>query len=64
MGKKSKPIHLVVHYPETDEGKQILKERAARAHAEMVEQYIGKLNCPKEQKEKLLDQILEKESFS
>ena len=59
---KSAPIHVIVHYPKTEEGKLKLAERVAGVHADMVNQYIKKLNCPSEQKVQLLDAVIESAS--
>ena len=57
--RKSNPINVVVHYPQTEEGRRELAQRVANVHAETVLQTISKLNCTSEQKEKLLDAIIE-----
>ena len=59
MARKSPEINVIVHYPETEEGKRELARRVASVHADMVSQYIQKLDCPSEQKEKLLDAVIE-----
>lgn len=58
IGRTSAPIHIIVHYPKTEQGKKELAQRTADVHAEMVKQYIQKLNCPSEQKTKLLDAVI------
>lgn len=50
-------MKIIVHYPETPEKKAQFDIRVAKFHAEYVAQYIEKLNCPTEQKLKLLDAI-------
>ena len=50
---------MVVHYPKTEEGKRELARRIAGTHADMVNQYISKLNCPFKQKEQLLNSIID-----
>ena len=57
--RKSNPINVVVHYPQTEEGRRELAQRVASAHADMVYQTIQKLNCSSEQKVQLLDSIIE-----
>jgi glutaredoxin 2 len=57
--RKSTPIQVIVHYPQTEEGKRVLAQRVASVHADMVNQYIQKLNCPSEQKVQLLDAVIE-----
>ena len=50
-------IKIIVHYPETPEKQAQFDARVAKFHAEYVVQYIEKLNCPTEQKLKLLDAV-------
>ena len=50
-------IEIIVHYPETSEKQALFDARVAKFHAEYVAQYIEKLNCPTEQKLKLIDAI-------
>ena len=59
MSRKSPEINVIVHYPQTEEGRRELARRVAGVHADMVSQYIQKLDCPTEQKEKLLDAVIE-----
>ena len=58
IAKKSAPINVIVHYPKTEQGKRELAERVAGVHADMVNQYIKKLNCPSDQKVELLDAVI------
>ena len=58
IARKSVPINVIVHYPKTEEGKYELAQRVADVHADMVNQYIKKLNCPSEQKVQLLDEVI------
>ena len=62
IARKSAPIHVIVHYPKTEEGKRELAERVAGVHADMVNQHIKKLNCPSEQKVQLLDAVIKSAS--
>ena len=55
---------MIVYYPQTEEGKRELARRVAGVHADMVHQYINKLNCPTEQKMQLLDAVIETASGS
>ena len=50
-------IKIIVHYPETPEKQAQFDARVAKFHAEYVAQYIEKLNCPTEQKLKLIDAV-------
>ena len=55
--KGGSAIEIIVHYPETPEKQALFDARVAKFHAEYVAQYIEKLNCPTEQKLKLIDAI-------
>ena len=44
---------MIVHYPQTDEGKRTLAQRMASVHADWVCDKMKKLNCPAEQKVQL-----------
>lgn len=57
--RKSAPINIVVHYPTTEEGWRELKRRVASVHADAVMNSISKLNCPYQDKIRLLDAIIE-----
>ena len=50
-------MKIIVHYPETPEKQAQFDARVAKFHAEYVAQYIEKLNCPTDQKLKLLDAV-------
>ncbi len=56
-GRGQLAIKIIVHYPETPEKQAQFDARVAKFHAEYVAQYIEKLNCPTEQKLKLLDAV-------
>lgn len=58
IARKSAPINVIVHYPKTEQGKRELAERVAGVHADMVNQYIKKLNCPSDQKAELLSAVI------
>ena len=51
-------MKVIVHYPQTEQGKQKLKRAVTDVHIDAVLKHISKLNCPKEQKEKLLQEII------
>ena len=55
MGRTGAPIHVIVYDPKTETGRQELAERAAHVHADMIIESVKKLNCPSEQKKRLLD---------
>lgn len=59
IARRSAPIHVIVHYPKTEAGRRELAERVASVHADMVNQAIKKLNCPSEQKVRLMDAVIE-----
>lgn len=40
------PFNLIVHYPQTEEGKRELASRVAEAHAEAVLTYMEKSSFP------------------
>ena len=44
------PIKIIVHYPQTQQGKQELAQRLADVHADAVVSAINKLDCPLKQK--------------
>ena len=50
-------LKIIVHYPKTREKQDLFDIRVAKFHSEYVAQYIEKLNCPTEQKLKLLDAV-------
>lgn len=57
--RKSAPIHVIVHYPKTEEGKRALARRVADVHADYVISTINKLNCPMKQKLELLQAVID-----
>lgn len=59
IGRKCKPINVIVHYPKTEEGKLELAKRVACIRADYILNYIRKLDCPSWQKEKLVDAIID-----
>ena len=58
MGR-SAPIHLIVYYPTTPEGRLELAQRVAEVHATAVQRRIKDLHCPNSQKLALLDAVIE-----
>lgn len=54
---RSAPIHVVVHYPKTQEGQRELAQRIAAVHADVVKDYIKGLACPTEQKKSLAEKV-------
>ena len=53
------PIHPIVYYPKTAEGREELAKRVSDVHAATVTQRIKSLNCPTGQKLELLDAVIE-----
>lgn len=51
-------MKVIVHYPKTEQGKEKLKRAVTDVHIDAVIKHISNLNCPKEQKEKLLKKII------
>lgn len=56
--KTSAPINVIVHDPTTEEGWRELRRRVAGVHADGVRNSISKLDCPMEEKERLLTAII------
>ena len=52
-------VKIIVHYPKSQEGINILQKKVAAIHAETVLKYIDKLPGPKEQKLRLINTIIE-----
>ena len=48
---------MIVHYPESEEAQAMLRRQVARIHAQSVLEYVGKLNCPVQQKRQLLGAV-------
>lgn len=59
ISRKSAVGQVIVHYPETEDGRCELRKCVAEVHADMVKRYIHKLDCPLEQKIELLDKVIE-----
>ena len=58
---KSAPIHMIVHFPQSEEGKKLLARRMAEVHADWTIDRIKKMNCSSEQKKQLLTALLHTE---
>ena len=56
--KRYAPINLIMHYPNTEAAKAELAKHVAQVHAESVSTYIKHLNCPADQKLRLLNTII------
>ena len=57
--RKMAPINLIVYYPKTEEGQEDLARRVADVHANSVTQRLKSLNCPTQQKQELLDAVIQ-----
>ena len=57
--RKMASIHVIVHYPKTEAGKEELARRVSDVHATAVNQRLKSLNCPTSQKLALLDAVIE-----
>ena len=57
--RKTPPIKIIVHYPQTQQGKQELAQRLADVHADAVVSAINKLDCPLKQKLDLLQAVID-----
>jgi hypothetical protein len=51
-------LEIIVHYPSTQEGKVELERRVAEVHAHAIGIYLSNLNCPMEQKDKIIDMLI------
>lgn len=56
--RKMAPINVIVYYPKTEEGKEELARRVSDVHATAVNQRLKSLNCPTQQKQELLDAVI------
>lgn len=56
MGKPV-PVNLIVYSPKNPEGQRELAQRMADVHADAVQRRIKALNCPVQQKLRLLDAV-------
>jgi hypothetical protein len=57
--RRSAPIQVIVHYPQTEEGKAELRRRVSEAHATFVIDTIKRLDCPLQQKQELLQAVID-----
>jgi hypothetical protein len=51
-------VNIIVHYPKNPEDIKTLQKKVAAVHAEAAVRYINKLPCPKEVKNKYIDQLI------
>ena len=57
--RKMAPINVIVYFPKTEEGKEELARRVSDVHAAAVNLRLKSLNCPTQQKQELLDAVIE-----
>jgi len=53
-------MKVIVHHPKDPKDIATLQKRVAAVHANAVLRYLEKLPCPKEQRVKLLNTVIEK----
>ncbi len=58
--RKPTPVHLIIHFPHTEEAAAELARRAAAIHADAVLRQVKELSCPVEQKMELLEAVIGK----
>ena len=51
-------MDIIVHYPKEQNDLHELEKKVAAAHAEAVIRQLRSLSCPKEQKERLLKELI------
>ena len=52
-------MEVIIHLPRSKEGQEELAKRVATVHAQLIYNYISRLECSTEQKVALLDEIQE-----
>jgi len=52
-------LKVIIHYPSTEEAKAELARRVSKVHADAIGMYLAELNCPLEQKDKIIDMLIE-----
>ena len=52
-------MKVIVHDPATKEGKAELERRVSKMHADAIGMYLANLNCPLDQKDKIIDMLIE-----
>ena len=50
-------MNVIVHYPKTAKGLELLRQKVAEVHAEAAIRHLNKLHCPKEQRLQLHREI-------
>lgn len=57
--KRRTVIAMKVYKPESIAGKEALARRVSGIHSEFVDQRIGQLSCGRQQRQRLLDTVIE-----
>ena len=55
---------VIAHLPESQEKRSEINKIISKIHAHYIEQYLKEMNCPIEQKLRLIDKIAEMISLS
>jgi len=53
IAQKSVPINVIIYYPTTEKGNKELANRVGYVHADLIQQFIQKLNYSPNQKVQL-----------
>ena len=52
------PVKIVFHFPETESGQAELMSRVASIHSDYVNFKLKRMDCPNDQKQKLLNAVI------
>ena len=55
--RKSTPVKIIMHYPNSDEGRQELARRVSDVHSDFAIRRIDKMNCPIKEKLRMLEAV-------
>lgn len=58
LGRGGCLVEVIIYDPPTQKGKQELAKRVATVHAQLTLKYVTRLDCPVEQKNALIDAVL------
>ena len=50
-------MKIIMHYPDTEQMRSELKIQIAKIHSEAVASYLQNLNCSKEEKKKIINEL-------
>ena len=53
-------MNVIMHFPESEEGKIMLANRVTNIHAEFIIEYLNKSDCDTEDKVRILEEIQER----